>query len=305
MPDLIRLAARPVALLLRALLTRMPPGSRSWMARDLMQNRYDPATRVLAGFFEQGLHAWHNRQYVVEQNGEATLMARLRPFSPAVVIDVGANIGDWSLAAYQALPDARIHAFEIADRTADILRKNTAGCTDRLVINQVGLGRQEGEITLYLSPQNDTAASTVREAADFAMADQGLTELLEIKARMITGDSYLRQAGITHVDLLKIDVEGAEFHVLHGFAQAFAAGTIDIVQFEYGKLNLSTREFLGDFWKFFTDRGFTVGKLYPEGVAFKDYDMSDEDFIGPNFIACRSARRDIIEALRCPPLRVG
>jgi hypothetical protein len=42
-----------------------------------------------------------------------------------------------------------------------------------------------------------------------------------------------------------------------------------------------------------------VGKLFPEGVAFKDFDMTDEDFIGPNFIACLKGRPDLVEALRC------
>lgn len=305
MPPLSRTAANVAAILLKTLIARTPPGSRSWLARRLMQDRFDPRTRALADFCTQALHAWQNRQYVVEHNGEAALLGRLRPFAPRLLIDAGANVGDWSLAACQALPDAVVHAFEIAETTADVLSRNTSAHAGRVVINRLGLGESEGEITLYMTPQNDTAASTVRDAAAFSAADQGLTQLIEVPARVTTGDAYLQRAGITHVDLLKIDVEGAEFPVLYGFSDAFAAGAIDLVQFEYGKLNLSTRQFLGDFWRFFTDRGFIVGKLYPEGVAFKDYDLDDEDFIGPNYIACRAARADIVAALRCPPLKVA
>ena len=137
------------------------------------------------------------------------------------------------------------------------------------------------------------------------MASQGLGNVVEVKARVITGDAYLRERGIKHVDVLKIDVEGAEFAVLHGFADAFALGAIDLVQFEYGALNLPLRYFLADLWKFFTDRGYIVGKLYPEGVSFKDFDPTDEDFMGPNYIACRTERADIVAALRCPVLTVA
>jgi hypothetical protein len=97
-------------------------------------------------------------------------------------------------------------------------------------------------------------------------------------------------------------VEGAEWDVLEGFANSFMAKKIQMVQFEYGPLNLQTRKLLIDYWKFFTDNDFLVGKLYPEGVAFKTFDMSDEDFIGPNFIACLNSRNDLIEGLRCDAL---
>ncbi|MGE0417153.1 MAG: FkbM family methyltransferase [Acetobacteraceae bacterium] len=305
MIDLTRIFTAATASVLRSLVVRLPPGSRSYIARTLMQDRFAPDVRALAAFFEQALHAWHNRQYVVTENGEAALFERLRPFSPRIMFDVGANIGEWSLAALAALPETRVHAFEIAGPTADILQRNTSDCGERLRINRFGLGEEEGEVTIYFSSQNDTAASTVKEAAQLVMTDQGLTEMVEIRGRITTGDAYMRANGIQKIDLLKIDVEGAEFSVLHGFAAAFADRKIDMVQFEYGKLNLSTRQFLGDYWRFFNNHGFAVGKLYPEGVAFKDYDLDDEDFIGPNFIACRIERHDIVEALRCAPLRTS
>jgi FkbM family methyltransferase len=302
MPNLTRKAAQTAAQVLAALVGQLSAGDRSSLARELMQDRYHKRTRALAAFFEQGMHAWQNRQYAVHLNGETALLTRLAAFAPKLVIDVGANVGDWSLAAAAALPGAVVHAFEIAAPTAALLRRNTGSQPDRIVINTIGLGETEGEITLYFMPDANTATSTVKEAALFSAVDRGDTEMQETRARITTGDTYLRDNGIGHVDMLKIDVEGAEFAVLRGFADSFAAGGIDVVQFEYGKLNLGTREFLGDFWRFFTDRGFAVGKLYPEGVAFKDYDLNDEDFIGPNYIACRQERADIIAALRCAPL---
>jgi FkbM family methyltransferase len=302
MPNLTRITTAGVAALFKTLIARTPAGGRSWLARQMMQGRFEPATLAMADFCQQALHAWKNRLYVVEQNGEAALLQRLRPFAPAVLIDVGANIGDWTVAACQALPAATVHAFEIAASTADVLERHVMPFADRVVLNRFGLGAEAGEVALYLTPENHTAASTLRSAVDYSLSEQGLREVVEVRGRIVTGDAYLQQAGILHVDVLKIDVEGAEFSVLHGFADAFAHGAIDLVQFEYGALNLATRQFLGDYWQFFTDHGFVVGKLYPEGVAFKSYDLADEDFTGPNYIACRKERRDMIEALRCPVL---
>jgi FkbM family methyltransferase len=305
MPNLTRMAARTTAMALRSLLARMPRGGRSWLARQMMSDRFDPANRAFADFCVQAIHAWKNKQYAVELNGEARLLERLRPLEATVMLDVGANIGDWTLAACRGVPAAQVHAFEIVPATAAILTRNTAPFADRIKINPVGLSDTEGSILLYVAPRESTIASTVRDAIAYSVADQGLEQIEELQAQVITGDSYLRQHGIQHVDMLKIDVEGAEFRVLRGFADAFARGAIDLVQFEYGPLNLTTRQFLGDFYAFFAGHGYIVGKLFPEGVAFKPYELDDEDFVGPNYIACRSARTDLVAALRCPPLKMA
>lgn len=304
MPNLTRLAAQGTVVLLRRLMARLPAGSRSWLALQVLNDRYDPASRALADFFHRAVLDWKNKQYDIHRNGEEALLHRLHPFGMTTVLDVGANVGDWALAACQALPEARLHCFEIAESTASLLAReiDAAGLASRVSLNRVGLGATEGEITLYVTPESNTESSTLRAAVEFAAKGLALSTIQETTARITTGDAYLRAQGIAHVDLLKIDVEGAEFSVLDGFAQAFASGAIDMVQFEYGPLNLTTRKLLADYDRFFADHGFVMGKIYPEGVAFKPYELDDEDFVGPNYLACHQRRADVIAALRCPPL---
>ncbi|HTC07935.1 MAG TPA: FkbM family methyltransferase [Acetobacteraceae bacterium] len=221
----------------------------------------------MADFFERSVLAWKNKQYDLALNGEAALLQRLRPFAPTTVFDVGANIGDWAEVACKALPGATVHGFEIAEATASQLvsRIATAGLDARVVINRVGLGASEGEITLFVTPESNTESSTLRAAVEFALKDQALSTIVETTARITTGDAYLRARDIAHVDLLKIDVEGTEFSVLKGFAETFARGAIDLVQFEYGPLNLTTRKLLVDFYAFFTAYGFVLGNDLPGG----------------------------------------
>jgi len=299
MPDLIRLAVSAQLALLRPLMTRLAPGSRSWLARQLMADRRAPATIALADFFTQALMAWKNKLYDVSLNGEAALLARLAPFAPRVLIDVGANVGEWSLAACHHLPAASVHAFEIAAPTAAQLRETAATGDGRIVVNDCGLGDREGEITIFHAPESDTATSTLRAAIEVSASNHNIHTITEMSARITTGDAYLKAQGIAHVDMLKIDVEGAEFAVLNGFADAFARRAVTLVQFEYGEINLRTRTFLADFCDFFTTHGFVLGKLYPDGVEFKPYALADEDFVGPNYIACLAERTDLIAALSC------
>ncbi len=280
----------------------MGPENRAWLARWMMRDRSDPHARAFAEFAQQSIEAWKNRQYDVDRNGETALLAALAPFRPGVLFDVGANIGDWSLAAARVLPEARIHAFEITPATAATLTGNAAPFGARLAIHPFGLGDHDGAITVYVSPRDNTANSTLRDAVVISADANGRQTIEEVAARITTGDGFLDEHGISRVDFLKIDVEGAEFSVLRGFEAAFTRQAIDLVQFEYGEINLKTRDFLEDYYKFFTERGFVVGKLYPEGVIFKDYDLADEDFLGPNYIACRAERADLIAALRFPDM---
>lgn len=307
MPNPARLVASVSLDLLARSVALLPAGARNSLARRFMQDRYNPRVQALAGFFESALHGWKNRQYDVAVNGEAALLRRLAPFAPKVLFDVGANIGDWTLPALANIPGATIHAFEIADSTADEFARNIAPHAARVVLNRIGLADHAGEIMLYIAPDTHTASSTLREAIHASMATFGDTErpIEAVPARVTTGDLYMRERGIEHIDLLKIDVEGAEPAVLAGFAEAFGRGAISMVQFEYGQLSLLTRYLLADSARFFEERGFALGKLLPEGVAFKPFAIDDEDFIGPNYVACHRSRGDIIEALRCAPLTTG
>ncbi len=116
-------------------------------------------------------------------------------------------------------------------------------------------------------------------------------------AEVVTGDSYVKEHGIEHIDFAKIDVEGSENQVLAGFLQIIKRKDIDIIQFEYGLANVLTRFLLFDFFAFFIPMGYVMGKIYPNYVEFKDFELTDENFLGPNYLAVRGDRRDLIEIL--------
>lgn len=280
-----------VQVLARAL-ARLSKGERSWLARRIMQDRYTDDARILAGFFDEALSVWKNRQFDVSINGEAAMLQRLARFAPATLFDVGANTGDWCLAVRRAMPDAGLHAFEIDPDTAALLAERLKDAP-RIVLNALGLADEEGEVRIFVRPEESTSTTMLAAGAD---------GLLEKTARVTTGDAYVAMRGLDRIDLLKIDVEGAEPRVLDGFGACFARGMITMVQFEYGHANLQTRFLLADFYRFFEERGFVVGKIFPEGVAFGPYLARDEDFRGPNFLACRSEHQDIVAALRCERL---
>jgi FkbM family methyltransferase len=302
MPNFTRLAAQATIAALKQLLKRLPPGDRSWLARHVVSARYDPGVRALIDFGYGTIRGWKNIESDILANGEDAFLQKLRPFSPRTILDVGANIGDWALAALKHLPEATVHAFEIAPATSAKLVENTRGNDGRLEINRIGLSDAEGDVTLYYTPAADTRSSIVDKAMDLVRAERNASPISELTVPVTTGDRYIYDHGLSRIELLKIDVEGAELSVLNGFQDAFQRGVIDVVQFEYGLGNLKSRIFLEDFYGFFCRYGFVLGKLYPHGVGFKPFASEDEDFIGLNYIACRADREDIVRAIGCPPL---
>lgn len=250
----------------------------------IAEHRRNPVIRALAHQCRRYLKAYNNLNYREETNGERFVLEVLRGQPISCIFDVGANVGAWAGMAAQIFPSARIHCFEIAPPTFAKLEKRMAG--GAMVLNDVGLSDEECEVPIKFFPDNDTFATVTDypHALDHQM----------ITGRVIVGDDYIARNRIERINFVKIDVEGAEHSVLKGLAGAFDDGRVDIVQFEYGKVNILTKFLLRDFYEFFASHGFTVGKIYPRYVAFKPYDLDDEDFLGPNYLAVRADRPDLV-----------
>lgn len=228
------------------------------------------------------------------RNGEADLIRRLKPLQPMVVFDVGANVGEWVKLAAEGFPEARIHAFELSPRTFERLRVNLSGVP--VIMNGCGLSDKAG--TVEFRDYGDGSAISTMVDSDFHSSVQHAIS----KATVMTGDEYCGREGIDRIDLLKIDVEGAELRVLAGFARMLDERRIRCLQFEYGFANGDDHVVMRDFHRFLGARGYVVGKLWSKGVAFGPFTYSQNLFTsGPNYVAIHGedARcRELIEIRR-------
>lgn len=244
--------------------------------------------RKVAGVCRRYLGWYENHRYELQSNGECFVLDTLARFRPRVIFDVGANVGEWSVAAVTRCPGATIYAFEVAPPTFEVLRQNLCHRTD-VRCHNVGLSDAPGQIRLR--HYDDLPALTT--ATDYPHP----LPFTELTAEVITGDDFVAANQVEHIDLLKIDVEGMEEHVLRGFESGLRRGAIDLVQFEYGRVNILNRFLLRDFYTFFAARGYVVGKIFPNYVDFRDYQLDDENFLGPNYLACLRARAEYLRAL--------
>lgn len=264
---------------------------RAWLAPWLARRRDTAAVRFAVACASQVLDMTANVNFDLTANGELEVLRRLSTLSPACVFDVGANVGDWSESATGALPTATIHAFEIVPETAEQLRQRLqlAGLT-AVTVNAFGMSDAPGTVQVAHLPGFTEGSS--------AAVTQPLGEVQWLNCPVTTGDGYCAEHGIEHIDLLKLDVEGLEQRVLAGFEQMLSRRAIDVVQFEYGHLNASVRFLLGDFYELFDRHGYAVGKIFPDGVELRPYNAwRDENFKGPNYLAVRADRDDLLTLL--------
>src|SRR5262245_21887071 len=84
-----------------------------------------------------------------------------------VAMDIGANIGVWSLLAAERQPGARIHAFEPVPEMAAHCRRHLAlNRIDSIVLNVAAVSGEDGVAPFYaVRTQNTGASSLIRRRA--------------------------------------------------------------------------------------------------------------------------------------------
>ena len=239
---------------------------------------------------------YQNGNYDPASNGESWLLQRLGATSPRVILDVGANRGDYARLALAACPKARVLAFEPIPAVFQQLQA-TLGQDERADLFCLALSDQNGPLTFDFDPTNTENTTAVQ---GFQASVHGLSRIEKVTALGRSLDHLCAEHRIDAIDLLKIDVEGFEASVLRGGAQMIAESRISCIQLEYGKANLFSRSFIHDYMRDYGE-GFAIGKLYPAGVQwFSRYSVDLDDLMGPNLVMISRRRPELIEMVSLP-----
>ncbi|MEN9572635.1 MAG: hypothetical protein RL514_490 [Verrucomicrobiota bacterium] len=224
--------------------------------------------------------------YDIARNGERAALARVVTGPAPVLFDVGANVGDWTVMARELFPAARVHAFELNPVTATQLTARLGGQAG-LEIHAHGLGATSGEVNFFAYSGEQSVLSGMRAPLHSRVPH-------EVKrSRIRTGDEFCRERGVERIDYLKVDAEGADHEVLTGFGEMLSGQRIAAVQFEH-----EGGRFLRDYYDLLRPRGYVLGKLYANYVDFREHDIDQEHFLGPNYLALPATREDLIRSLK-------
>lgn len=184
----------------------------------------------------------------------------LRNLGPvATVVDVGANRGQFALAARYCFPAARIVSFEPLAGPAALWRKVFSG-DGRAELIEAAVGPESGEAQIHLSARDDSSSLlpiTARQNALFPGTAEAGTETI----RVVRLADALPAADIEAPALLKLDVQGFELQALAGCEAAL--DRFDWVYVECSFVELyAGQSFAGEVIAWLRERGLRLAEVY-------------------------------------------
>ena len=152
--------------------------------------------------------------------------------NPQVIFDVGAYDGKVTTQYYELFPDAVIHAFEpFPDSYHQLML--TVGGHKKIHAHNYAISNEDGPIRLYtnrLSATNSILSTDAKGIQDWGQDKLGT--IGEFHAEAITIDTFCKKNTINQIDILKLDIQGAEILALKGAKDLLSRQLISVLYFE-------------------------------------------------------------------------
>lgn len=140
-----------------------------------------------------------------------------------LILDVGANCGHFSAYAARRFPGAVIHAFEPSIHLHPTIQQNTGRWNVQL--HGEALSDKIGEADFFISGVSEQSNSLLKESVvPFA------NTFSTVKVKTDTLDHFVAANHLTHIDVIKLDCQGAEALILKGGEQALAITKVLLVE---------------------------------------------------------------------------
>ena len=201
---------------------------------------FQPLNRLLFRVASSGMgvNNWNGRSA-----DERRFLLKARDILPPkpVILNVGANEGQFARMARAAFPDATIISFEPNPSSFKKLQK----VADELRLVPVPLGCGDTSCRAQMFDVAEGAGSELASVVPGVTASYGeASSVFEIE--LITIDEYADREGLARIDYLKIDVEGFELSVLKGAEEMIRGRRIAMIQIEFNDAHVLSRTSVED-----------------------------------------------------------
>ena len=196
-------------------------------------------------------------------SGEAYVLHRLLARYPKpVVLDVGANRGNYAEKVLSSIAGAELYAFEPHPETFRALE--IVARRRNFQARNCGMGAEPGTLKLY---DRQAGGEGTEHASLYREVIEGIHQVpaVETEVAVTTVDAFVAEQGIRQIAMLKIDTEGHEYQVLCGARETLERGAIDLIQIEFNEMNVVSRVFYRDFYNLLAGQ-YDIYRLLPGGL---------------------------------------
>jgi FkbM family methyltransferase len=176
-----------------------------------------------------------NVHNMLRRNCDAAQFRAIRALlaSDAVVFDVGAHVGRFSVFVDRLLSGGQVHAFEPVPQTFALMEENLAlNHVRRVIAHNCAIGDRTAAVEMHLFDPLYSAWNTLGRPTMLAPTGQRLRPTRSVSVPCDTIDHICLARGIERIDLLKVDVEGFEKNVFAGARRMLGEGRVGAVCFE-------------------------------------------------------------------------
>lgn len=214
------------------------------------------------------------------RNGEYALIRQLRGHI-RLAFDVGANAGDWTAEVLsQTGGKCEVACVEADAKNAEFVRKRFATAGNVHIFN-VAASDSEGTAFFQSGVGELSGVGHLASAAGSGTVEV-VTTTLEKLAEKYPG---------RELDLVKVDIEGAEMSMLAGAKSLFAGKRIGVMQLEYNATWLAFGTQMRDLFAFAREHGYEVLNETPFGfMRVPRYGIGLEDYRLRNLLLVRPDR---------------
>jgi FkbM family methyltransferase len=189
------------------------------------------------------LEIWYKRNYTRYFSGA----------SPRVVVDIGANIGLFSLLAHKIWPESVIHAYEPDEKNfailnANFISRNTEEEGNYLHPYSMAVGDTNGELSFY-----------IKKASGWHSLYPGDENETEVVVHATDLPNLVNEVG-GRIDFLKMDCEGCEWKTMLTQKELLREA-VGYIAMEYHEISQHT---LLELTNIFTDTGFHTFSTQPD-----------------------------------------
>lgn len=175
------------------------------------------------------------------------------------IVDIGANRGQFSLAARKWAPLAKVVSFEPLPAPSEIYRKVFRD-DKNVELHLAAIGSDSGEATIHISHRDDSSSLLPigeKQVSLFPGTHEKSTTII----RVAHLDEFLVPEDIISPSMLKIDVQGFEFETLLGSESLLQY--FDCIYVECSFIELyEGQKLANEIIKWLSERGFVLVGIY-------------------------------------------